>query len=190
MICQPIEFLNWKYFNGFQSQNSALLWLTWVQTMKMKQNQTFFRGTYSNLTRYFFLSRNIFKYFNDFQNRNSSVIWLHESNQWKRNRIRHFSMRHNQIWPHIFSNQEIWKYLRDFQNRNFSVLLLKWTQTIKMQQNQTIFHGTYSNLTSYFIGRKILKNFNDFYNFHLLISSQNYKIKRDTCQYDKIFRNL
>ena len=26
-----------------------------------------------------------------------------------------------------------------------------------------IFHGTYFNLTSFFVGRKILKYFNDFY---------------------------
>ena len=29
-----------------------------------------------------------------------------------------------------------------------------------------IFHGTYSNLASFFIGRKILKYFNDFFNWH------------------------
>ena len=33
-----------------------------------------------------------------------------------------------------------------------------------------IFHGTYSNLTSFFIARKILKYFNNFYNWHLSIS--------------------
>ena len=35
------------------------------------------------------------------------------------------------------------------------------------------FHGTYPNLTSFFIGSKILKYFNDFYNWHLSISLQN-----------------
>ena len=35
-----------------------------------------------------------------------------------------------------------------------------------------IFHRKNSNLTSFFIGRKILKYFNVFYNCHLLISSQ------------------
>ena len=29
-----------------------------------------------------------------------------------------------------------------------------------------IFHETYPNLTSFFIGHKILKYFNDFYNWH------------------------
>ena len=33
-----------------------------------------------------------------------------------------------------------------------------------------IFHGTYSNMTSFFIGRKILKYLNDFYIWHLSIS--------------------
>ena len=35
-----------------------------------------------------------------------------------------------------------------------------------------IFHGIYSNLTSLFNGRKILKYFNDFYNWLLSISLQ------------------
>ena len=38
------------------------------------------------------------------------------------------------------------------------------TETIKIKQNQTGFHGTYSNLTLFFIGRKGLKYFNDFCN--------------------------
>ena len=46
-----------------------------------------------------------------------------------------------------FFYQKILKYFSDFQNRNFSVLWLKWTQAIEMKQNQTFFHGTYSNLT-------------------------------------------
>ena len=33
-----------------------------------------------------------------------------------------------------------------------------------MQQNQALFYGTYSNLSLLFIGRKILKDFIDFYN--------------------------
>ena len=51
------------------------------------------------------------------------------------------------------------KYLsisNDFLNRHFSVLWLKSTQTIEMKQNKKFFHGTYSNLTSFFIGRKVL----------------------------------
>ena len=38
--------------------NFSDLWLKWTQTMKMKQNQTFFHGTYSNLTAYTFLLKN------------------------------------------------------------------------------------------------------------------------------------
>ena len=36
-----------------------------------------------------------------------------------------------------------------------------------------IFHRIYSNLTSFFIGRKILKYLNDYYNWNLSISLQN-----------------
>ena len=38
-----------KHFNDFQNRNFSVLWLKWTQTMEMKQNQTFFHETYSNL---------------------------------------------------------------------------------------------------------------------------------------------
>ena len=47
-----------KYFNDVQNQNFSFCWLKWSQAMEMKQNQTFFRGAYSNLT-VSFLSKNI-----------------------------------------------------------------------------------------------------------------------------------
>ena len=34
----------------------------------------------------------------------------------------------------------------------------------EMKQNQIFFHGIYANLTSFFVGHKILKWINDFYN--------------------------
>ena len=37
---------------------------------------------------------------------------------------------------------------------------------MEIEQNQTFLHGTYSNLTLFFIGCKILKYFSDFYNWH------------------------
>ena len=48
--------------------------------------------------------------------------------------------------------------------------MTKVNQTMEIKQNQTFSQGTYSNLTLFFIGRKILKYFNDFYNWHLSIS--------------------
>ena len=58
----------------------------------------------------------------------------------------------------------------------------KETQTMEIKQNQTFFHRTYSNLTSFFIARKILKYFNDFYNFvtlqfHCKIEKKTSKMK-------------
>ena len=53
--------------------------------------------------------------------------------------------------------------------KSIFLLWLKWTQTMKLKQNQT-FCGTYSNLTLFFIGRKILTYFNDFYNWNFSIS--------------------
>ena len=49
----------------------------------------------------------------------------------------------------------------------------KAIQTMEMKQKQTFFYGAYSNLTSFFIARKVLKYFNIFYNWYILISLQN-----------------
>ena len=38
-----------------------------------------------------------------------------------------------------------------------------------IEQNQIFFNGTYLNLTSFFTGDKMLKYFNNFYNWHLSI---------------------
>ena len=43
---------------------------------------------------------------------------------------------------------------------------------MEMKQNQTFSHGTYLNLTLFFIGRKILKYLNDFYHWPFSISWQ------------------
>ena len=59
----------------------------------------------------------------------------------------------------IFFDQKILKYFNDFQNRNFSDLWLKWIQTMEMKQNQSFFHGAYSNLTSYHFLSKNIKVF-------------------------------
>ena len=82
-----------------------------------------------------------------------------EPKQWNWSRIWHFSMGHVQIWCDILFYQKILNYLNDFQNQNFSVLWLKWTQTIQVKQNQTFFHGTYSNLMWYIFLSKNIKVF-------------------------------
>ena len=46
-----------KYF-GLPNWNFSVLWPKWTQPMEIKQNQTFFCGTYSDLTPYLFLSKN------------------------------------------------------------------------------------------------------------------------------------
>ena len=49
------------------------------------------------------------------------------------------------------------------------------TKVNPSNRNETksdIFHGTYSNLTSFFTGHKILKYFNNFYNWRFSISLQ------------------
>ena len=82
--------------------------------------------------------------------------------QRKWNTIKHLCVGHIQIWHHVVY-QKILKYLNDLQNRNFLILWLKWTQTRETKQNQTFFHGAYSNLTPY-LYKKLLKYFSDFQN--------------------------
>ena len=45
-------------------------------------------------------------------------------------------------------------------------------QNNERETKSDISHETYSNLISFFIGRKMLKYFNVFYNWHLLLSLQ------------------
>ena len=89
----------------------------------MKQNQSFFQGTSSNMTSYIFLSKN-----------NKVFGWLSKS--------KHLSF--------------ITKVNADKGN----------------EKKSPAFLGTYLNLTSFFIGRKKLKYFNNFYNEQLSISLQ------------------
>ena len=49
----------------------------------------------------------------------------------------------------------------------------KRNKTKEIKQNQAFFHKKYSNLTSFFIGNKILKDFNKFHDCHLSIPLHN-----------------
>ena len=51
-----------KYFNDFQNRKFSVLWINWAQPREVKQNEAFFRGTYSNLTS-FVIGCEILKYF-------------------------------------------------------------------------------------------------------------------------------
>ena len=76
----------------------------------------------------------------------------------------------------IFNNNysKIFQWLLKSKFLNFMTNVNHETKSWnKMKQNETFFHGTYSNLTSFFIGGKILFQYcNDFYNWHLSISLQ------------------
>ena len=115
-----------KYSNDFQNQNLWVLWLKCNQTIKMKQNQTFFHGTYSNLTSYIF-HQQILKYFNDFKNQNFSVLWL----KW----IQTMEMKQNQTFFHatysnltVFIGCKLLKYFNDFFNWHLPISLQKRVQ--------------------------------------------------------------
>ena len=73
----------------------------------------------------------------------------------------------------FFHKNKIRYYFNDFQNQNISVLLAKENpDNRKTKQNQTFFHGTYSNLTLFSTGRKTLQYSNDFCKLYLSISLQ------------------
>ena len=71
---------------------------------------------------------------------------------------------------------------------------LQWAQTMEMKQNQTFFHGIYSNLTWIFIGHKILKYFNDFQNQHFSVLwlqwAQTVKMKQNQTFFHGTYSNL
>ena len=87
-----------------------------------------------------------------------------EGKQWKWNKIRHFSIRHIQIWHHIFFYQNISTYFNDFRNQNFSALWLKWAQTMEMKQNQTFCMEQTQSWHHIFFYQNMLEYFNDFQN--------------------------
>ena len=54
------------------------------------------------------------------------------------------------------------KIFKSLSKSKFLSFMTKVNQTMDVKQNQIYFHGTYSNLTLFFIGHKILKYSNDF----------------------------
>ena len=67
---------------------------------------------------------------------------------------------------------------------------------MEMEENQTFFHGTYSNLTSCSIGCKILKYFSDVCNWHQFCCKSEHKqvkwnkIEQGTCKSNSIYPYL
>ena len=82
-----------------------------------------------------------------------------------------FSMGHIQIWRHIIFYQNV-KVFQWLSKSKFLSFMTKVNPSIENETKSEVFHWAYPNLTSFFIGCKILKCFNDFYNWHLSISLQ------------------
>ena len=108
-----------------------------------------------------FLNWKILNYFNNLKIRISQLIVKILFKQRSLKQTRHCLTGHTQIWHYFcfFLSKKKFMHFNDFQNQNFSVLWLKWIHTIKMKENQTIFHGTYSSLTSYLFFIKNIKVF-------------------------------
>ena len=85
------------YLNDFQNQNFSVLWPHWTQTIEMKQNQTFFHETNSNLT-LFFVGHKILKYLNDFYNWHLSI----SLQKWAQTgKVKWSYTGHAQIWQYF-----------------------------------------------------------------------------------------
>ena len=135
-----------KCLNDLKNQNFSVLWLKWTQTMEIKENQTFFHETYSNLLTYLFYQK-ISKYFNDFQNRNFSVLRLKwtQTIEMQKNQT-FFHGTYSNLTPYIFyqniffhwtySNLTLFSFCRKILNHYywyFSFLLQKWAYTGKLK---------------------------------------------------------
>ena len=106
----------------FQSKNIKVFqWLPWIQFFGFltkvkakngneKKKQTFFQGTYSNVSN-IFLSKTV-KVSQWFQNQS---LWLKWTQTVKMKQNHTFSMGHIQIWHH-FSSQ---KWRKQFQRKSF-----------------------------------------------------------------------
>ena len=121
-----------KYFNYFQNQNFSVLWLKETQAMEMKQNQTFFHGTYSNLTPYLFLLKNI-KIF-QWLSKSKFLSFMTKVNPNNGNETK------SDIFPRdifksdiIFIGHKILKYFNDFYNWHFSISMQKLVQSSKVK---------------------------------------------------------
>ena len=108
----------------------------------------------------------ILKYFNDFQNRNFSVLRLKWTQTMQRKQNQTFShWPYSNLTPYlfyIFSSKNI-KVVQWLSKSELFSFMTKLTPNNGSETKSDIFYGTYSNLTSFFIGHKILKYFNGFY---------------------------
>ena len=124
-----------KYFNDFQNQNFSLLWLKWTPIMQMKQNQTFFHGTYSNLTSYFFLSKNI-KVF-PWLSKSKLLSFMTTMNPNNENETKNQTFSHGTCWSltSFFIGHKILNYFNGFLHK-----LVKWNETkLGMCKSDSIF---------------------------------------------------
>ena len=63
---------------------------------------------------------------------------------------------------HLPFLSKIVKIFKSHSKSEFLSFMTQVNQTMEVKQNQIYFHGTYSNLTLFFIGHKILKYSNNF----------------------------
>ena len=69
----------------------------------------------------------------------------------------------------LSKNMKIFQWILNSQVLSF---MAKVNSSNGNETKSDIFHGAHSNLMSFFIGRKILKFFNEFFNWYLSVSLQ------------------
>ena len=112
----------------YKIDNFSVLWLNWSQTMEMKQNLTFFDGTYSNLPSYIFFIKKYWSILMTFKIKISQFYDWSELKQWKWNKLtRHFPwniFRSDNIFPWLQSIK-IFQWLLQLASFNFNFNFLK-----------------------------------------------------------------
>ena len=86
----------------------------------------------------------------------------------------------NHIFPwNIFKSEAISFFIKKHSSNSMtskseflSFITKVLTQAMEVKLKSNFFHGTYSNLSSFLIGYKIIKCFSDFDNWHLSILLQ------------------
>ena len=109
------------------------------------------------------------------------------------NQVRHCLTRHIQIWHHFFDKKTPLSVSLIFKLESSQFYDLSEIKQWKWNKIRHFSLGHHS-LTSFFIGHKILKSFNNFYNYHISVLLQKWaqtnKIKENKAGYMQMEQHL
>ena len=132
----------------------------WTKTMEMKQNQTFFHGTYSNLTSYVFLSKNVKVFQWLLESKFLSFITKVNSNNENETKSDIFS------WD-IFKSDIIFHWSQKYFN-DFLIASFNFIAKLKTNNYRPIkLNSTCVNLIVFFLIYRVEHYLEDFWNLFL-----------------------